>query len=150
VFASTRRYDWVTRRTWTIAVASLIAHYLCAFQFYHGWSHSAAYADTARQTAEVFSINWGGGVFINYALLVFWIVDLGWWWFAGLDAYRKRPRWIGTTWHALLLFIIFNATVVFENGVQRWVGLLVCLIVGLSWAVHFLFTEAGSMSASQR
>jgi hypothetical protein len=32
-----------------------------------------------------------------------------------------------------LIFIIFNATVVFKDGMTRWVGLLVCLTLVLSW-----------------
>ena len=65
--------DSLTRLAWTIAVVALIAHYIFAFQFYHGWSHDSAYIETARQTAEVFRMNWGGGLFINYALLVLWM-----------------------------------------------------------------------------
>jgi hypothetical protein len=29
-------------------------------------------------------------------------------------------------WHGFLIFIIFNATVVFKNGFTRWAGLGVC------------------------
>lgn len=155
VFALRRaRSDCLTRLLWTFACASLIAHYIFAFQFYHSWSHNSAYLDTARQTNEVFSINWGGGVFINYAVLLVWIVDVSWWWLAGLDAYRGRPSWITFSWHGFLIFIIFNATVVFENGIQRWLGLLLCLILCVSWAAisrqRSSFTTAGSMSASRR
>jgi len=133
VFALSRCHDWVTRRAWTIACASLIAHYVFAFQFFHAWSHSSAYADTARQTAEVFSVDWGGGIFINYALLLLWVIDVAWWWFAGSEAYRRRAWWITISWHAFLIFIIFNATVVFKDGLQRWVGLVLCLVLCLSW-----------------
>jgi len=88
-----RRAQWdsAARVVWTIACASLIAHFISAFQFYHGWSHAAAYDDTARQTEELFGLNWGGGLFINYALLIAWIVDIAWWGLSGLDSYRKRP-----------------------------------------------------------
>ncbi len=113
-------WDAAARVVWSVACASLIAHFISAFQFYHGWSHAAAYADTAQQTQELFGLNWGGGLFINYALLVAWIVDIGWWWRSGLDSYRKRPWALIAAWHGLLIFIIFNATVVFGAGIVRW------------------------------
>ena len=72
VFALARgraRWDSATRIAWTIAVVSLIAHFICAYQFYHHWSHQSAYLDTARQTEAVTGLNWGGGLFINYAFL---------------------------------------------------------------------------------
>ena len=129
----TARWDAAARIVWTVACASLIAHFISAFQFYHGWSHAAAYRDTARQTADVFGINWGGGLFINYALLFAWIVDIAWWWRSGLDSYRKRPWQLVMAWHGFLIFIIFNATVVFAAGIVRWLGLGICLLLTLTW-----------------
>lgn len=64
---------------WTIGCAALVAHFISAFQFYHSWGHVSAYNETARQTAEVFRINWGGGLFINYAVAIFWTGDVAWW-----------------------------------------------------------------------
>ena len=136
VFASARRQsdgDRWARLAWTTGFAALVAHFVSAFHFYHAWSHVSAYSDTARQTAEVIRINWGGGLFINYAVASLWAADVGWWWFAGLDAYRRRSWWITLLWHSFLIFIIFNATVVFKDGITRWVGLLVCLTLFLSW-----------------
>lgn len=136
VFATARRQsdgDRWARVAWTIGCVALVAHYLVAFNFYHAWSHASAYSETARRTAEVFRINWGGGLFINYGFACVWAADVAWWWFAGLDAYRRRPWWITLVWHGFLLFIIFNATVVFKTGLTRWIGLLVCLTLCLSW-----------------
>lgn len=124
--------DSLVRYAWTIACGALAAHYISAFHFFHHWSHSAAYLETARQTEEVFKINWGGGLFINYAFLTIWIADVGFWWLRGLDSYRRRPLALVMTWHGVLLFIIFNATVVFKTGWIRWLGLLICLTVCLS------------------
>ena len=126
-------FDSWTRLAWTIGCAALVAHFICAYDFYHDWSHESAYADTARQTAEVIRINWGGGLFINYAVALFWLTDVVWWWFAGVGAYRRRSWWITLIWHGFLIFIIFNATVVFKDGPTRWVGLLVCLSLVWSW-----------------
>lgn len=141
--------DSITRSAWTIAVVALIAHFFCAFQFYHAWSHDSAYADTARQTAEVFAINWGGGLFINYTLLLLWIGDVAWWWLRGLPSYRRRSWSLVVLWHAFLIFIIFNATVVFKDGIQRWVGLLICSSLCLSWLVVFQSRIKNRQSATR-
>ena len=42
---------WV-RIAWTIGCVALVAHFVCAFQFYHSWSHTAAHIDTARPPAS--------------------------------------------------------------------------------------------------
>ena len=137
VFAMARgraHWDSATRLLWTIAVVSLVAHFICAYQFYHHWSHQSAYLDTARQTDEVVGLNWGGGLFINYTLLTIWAIDVSWWWVRGLNSYRDRPWPLVAAWHGFLIFILFNATVVFKTGATRWVGLVICLILLLSWA----------------
>ena len=69
---SRERYKWdsAARLAWTVACVGLLAHVAFAFHFYHGWSHGAAYRDTARQTDEVVGLNWGGGLYVNYALLI--------------------------------------------------------------------------------
>lgn len=120
------------RIIWTIACISLLAHAACAFHFHHGWSHDAAYQETASQTAEVFGLNWGGGLYINYALMALWVADVAWWW-RGLDAYRRRPRALVLIWQGFLIFIFFNAAVVFEAGPLRLIGLFLCLVLCLLW-----------------
>ena len=133
-FAMSRRpADRWVRLAWTIGCAALMAHFICAFNYYHAWSQQSAYLDTARQTAEVVRINWGGGLFINYAVATLWLADVAWWWLAGIDSYRRRPWPLTIVWHSFLIFIIFNATVVFKDGLTRWIGLLVCLTLCLSW-----------------
>ena len=136
VFAYARgrkSWDSTTRVLWTIAVIALIGHFICAYQFYHHWSHESAYVDTARQTDEVVGLNWGGGLFINYGLLTIWAIDVGWWWFRGLNSYRARPWPVIAAWHGFLIFILFNAMVVFKHGAVRWVGLGICIVLVVSW-----------------
>ncbi len=133
LFRNKHQGDRIARLAWTIAIVGLLVHVVCAFQFYHEWSESAAYRETARQTDEVVGLNWGGGLYINYALIVGWVVDVGWWWLRGIDSYRRRPWFLTAAWHGFLIFIIFNATVVFKTGLVRWVGLLVCLGLCLLW-----------------
>jgi hypothetical protein len=132
---SRQRAKWesATRWLWTIACCCLIAHVAAAFNFYHAWSHTDAYNDTRRQTEEVVGLSWGGGLYINYLLLAGWVVDLVWWWLGGLSSYRHRPWLLLAAWHSFLLFIIFNATVVFKTGSVRWAGLALCLLIGSTW-----------------
>jgi len=119
---------WLTRRdplariTWSIACAFYLAHVVAAFQSVHHWSHTAAYRETARQTAQVFAIDWGGGLYFNYLFTLIWIADALYWWQAGLQKYRNR-HWIGAAVHFFMAFIFFNATVVFATGPTRWLGL---------------------------
>jgi hypothetical protein len=125
-------WEVVARVAYTLACASLLAHVALAFAVYHGWSHAAAYLDTARQTDAVVGIKWGGGLYINYVVLVCWTVDVLWWWRTGLESYRRRSPVLVATWHAFLIFIIFNATVVFGHGATRWLRLAVCVFWALA------------------
>jgi len=127
------KWDSTARLFWTVACTLLLAHVASAFYFYHAWSHQAAYRDTARQTDEVVGINWGGGLYVNYALLILWTIDVVWWWWVGLEAYRNRARIISVVWHGFLIFIVFNATVVFVDGFARWAGLLICVAICAAW-----------------
>ena len=128
-----RAWDAAARPAYTFACVWLLAHAASAFHFYHGWSHGAAYLDTARQTGEVFGFDWGGGLYVNYVLIVGWVSDVSWWWLRGLDSYRRRPRALTAAWHAFVVFILFNATVVFKTGAARWAGLGVCVGLCLAW-----------------
>ena len=125
--------EFLTRSTvWISIVAYTIGCVLFATARRDRWVRLAW---TARQTDAVVGINWGGGLFINYAVVSLWFADVAWWWFAGLGAYRRRPWMLTLIWHSFLIFIIFNATVVFKDGLTRWIGLLVSLTLCLSWAL---------------
>ena len=112
--------------------AVFFAHVACAFAFYHGWSHAAAYADTARQTKQFSGWHWGGGLYINYAFALAWLGEAIWS-FANPDGYLKRPKWMTGTLRGFFLFMIFNGAVVFAQGTARWFGLLLCLILAICW-----------------
>ena len=110
-----------SRLAWTIGCALYLLHVACAFEYYHHWSHAEAYASTARQTEEAVGLDWGGGLYVNYAFTLVWLADVGWWWM-NAPSYLARPRWFDGAVHAFLGFIVFNATVVFANGFSRWFG----------------------------
>jgi hypothetical protein len=113
------------RLLWTIGCVLFLAHVAVAFHFYHGWSHAHAYRETARQTRERFGIDWGGGLYFNYAFTVAWAADAAYGWVAGPDAYQRRSRWVGAALHAFFLFMAFNGAIVFAAGATRWVAAVV-------------------------
>lgn len=104
------------RAAWSAACLLLIVHVLAAFHFEHGWSHSAALKHTAEQTARVTGIDWGGGLYFNYAFLILWAVDVGFLWKSPSSGRSTLRR----TTDIACLFMIFNATVVF--GPRWWIG----------------------------
>lgn len=132
------RREWLltARLVWTIGCVAMIVHIGFAFHFYHGWSHTAAYVETARQTSDVVGIDWGGGVWINYAFVALWAFDAGSWWWNGIEAHRCRYWLLSATWQFLLVFMFFNALVVFESGVMRWLGVAIFLSLGWLWWVR--------------
>jgi hypothetical protein len=118
----------MARLSSTAGCLAFLLHAASAFQFYHHWSHGAAYEATARQTAEVVGLDWGGGLWANYAFAALWTVEVCWWW-CGPERYLARPRVLEWTVQGFLGFIAFNATVVFEAGAIRWIGLAACMFL---------------------
>ncbi|MCH2201252.1 MAG: hypothetical protein MK102_04730 [Fuerstiella sp.] len=97
---------------WSGAWLLCVLHVVCAFQFRHHWVHSAALQHTADMTERVVGINWGGGLYINYAFLICWGVSL-----------VQTLRTVGhlswgtpvseTFMQGFAAFMMFNATAVF-------------------------------------
>src|SRR5436190_19630563 len=99
----------------TAGCAAFLAHVAAAFHFYHHWSHAAAYADTARQTAEFSGWNWGGGLYLNYLFAVLWLGEVIWSWVSPAS-YVDRSRAISRAIRGFFIFMIFNGAVVFARG----------------------------------
>jgi len=125
------RWLFLARSAWTAGCIAYLVHVISAFNYYHDWSHAAAYRETARRTAEVCGVPWGGGLFINYAFTIAWIIDVVWWWKS--ERYRRRSWLLVGAWHAFFLGMVFSATVVFEAGLGRWFGLALCLAMAFYW-----------------
>jgi hypothetical protein len=121
-------FSYGIRWLWTAGCVLAWLHVAAAFHFEHHWSQSSAWNQTARETAAVVGLNWGGGIFFNYAFLLAWAFDAGWWWLAPAT-YARRPNALRWLIDGYLAFIAFNATVVFKTGWLRWLGIAV--IVGL-------------------
>ena len=119
------------RILWTIGALSLAAHLAAAMEFRHGWSHAAAVAETARQTEAKFGMNWGGGVWFNYAMILLWIVDAGFSW-AAPRLHDRSSTWRRSV-HGFFLFMWFNGAVAFPTGPVRWSGAVACAVVIAAW-----------------
>ncbi len=111
----------LARAAWTLGCLLYLVHVLAAFHFAHGWRHAAAYEHTARQTEAFTGLAWGGGLWLNHLFTLVWSLDALAWWLAP-QAYLGRPRWLSLGVHLWLEFIAFNATVVFGQGLVRWVS----------------------------
>lgn len=101
---------------WRVALAFQLAHVGAAFHFVHGWSHKAAWQDTARQVEALTGWESGAGVWVNYAFTLAW-AGVAW------MGPRMTPGWV-RAWRGVFLFMAFQGAVVFAHGHARWWGLL--------------------------
>lgn len=109
------------RVAWTAGAVLLAVHSALAFHYWHGWSHAAALASTAAQSARQTGIAAGWGLYLNYAMAVVWLADAVWWW-AVPRAYESRSRAIDRALFAFFLFMIVNGAVVFATAPMRYAG----------------------------
>jgi hypothetical protein len=126
--------DWAARSAagaaarglWTLAWAALVVHLGMAFHHVHHWSH----ADAVEHTRQVSGV--GEGVYVSHFFTLVWGADLVWWWLWPAR-YAARPAWVDAGLHGFMAFVIFNATVVFEEGWTRWGGVLLFLGLAALW-----------------
>jgi hypothetical protein len=145
--AKRRPRPGLARLFWTVGCLAFLLHVGCAFQFYHHWSHRAAYEATARRTAEVVGLDWGGGLYANYAFAAVWVADVCWWWWSP-ERYLARPRGVEWAVQGFLGFIAFNAAVVFGAGAVRWLGLAACLFLAALLG-YTAYRRSGPLPKSQ-
>ncbi len=110
------------RRFWTIGCLLYLVHVIAAFGGVHHWSHAQAYRHTAMTTAATTGIAWGGGLYVNYAFSLVWMVDVAAWWIRGVD-FPYRHVVYSRAVQSLFAFMMINATVVF--GPRFWIPLAV-------------------------
>ena len=130
------------RLAFSFGCLAYLLHVAAAFNWYHAWSHALAYADTADQTAALVGLDWGGGLWFNYAFTALWIGESVWWW-AAAPSYRKRARGVTRSVRAVFLFMIVNGAVVFVDGLMRWVGLAIVVWLIWTWWRNPPLTEQG-------
>jgi len=129
--AKSRRYAgaWSVSATGAILLA---IHIVLAMAVRHGWSHASALEETARQTNDVFGLNWGGGVYVNYLFAVVWISEL-FVWRQWPEGYASRPDWIKWSLRAFYFVMIVSAAVIFATGWRRWMGVGILAVLMASW-----------------
>jgi hypothetical protein len=120
------------RTAWTAGAVAALVHAMLAFHVHHAWSHAAALADTARQTAAVTGLDWGGGLYVNYAFITFWTADVAWWWRAAAS-FARRPAWLDAAIRLFLWFMFVNGAFLFVRGPRRWAGAAAAAAVGAAW-----------------
>ena len=89
----------------------------------HDWSHAAAYEHTTQQTKDIVGINWGGGLYFNYAMLVLWAADVGLQWRQS----EGQRHFVSRLNEWFCAFMLLNATVVFGP----WWWWLVAIAFGI-------------------
>ena len=71
---------------------------------------------------------YGDGVFLNYLVIVVWMIDIGWWWLWPRQ-HGQRSKWATILINGFLLFMWFNATVIFAKDYLFIVGALCFLLL---------------------
>ena len=110
------------RPVWLLGGCLYLGHVAAAFSVHHDWSHAAAYAYTAAQTEAYFGLDWGGGLWVNYAFTAIWVAE-GLWWQLAPARYARRPPALTTAVRAVFVFMIANGGVVFVSGWRRALGI---------------------------
>jgi hypothetical protein len=126
----------VTRSRWAWSTGAVLAavHSAAALAAFHDWSHRAAVASTASQTAAVLGFSWGVGIYFNYLFLLIWTADAAWW-LAAPAAYARRSRVLDRIVRGYLYFMFLNGAVVFADGWMRVLGAASVGIVSGSWLI---------------
>ena len=128
------------RLPWTAGGMLLAIHSVLAFQQVHHWSHAAAVEETARQTEAVMGLNWGGGIWFNYAMITLWLADIGWLWWRPTGEFGARRR------HPLRWFLAgmwLNGAVIFAHSPLRWPAAMVFLFLASKFHKRFRGESAG-------
>ena len=118
------------RPVWLLGALAYLTHVAAAFGIHHDWSHAAAYAYTAARTAALVGLDWGGGLWVNYAFTAIWAGE-GLWWRFRPARYARRPRAWRTAVRGVFLFMIANGAVIFVSGPRRLLGIAV--LAALLW-----------------
>ena len=121
------------RPVWLLGALVYLGHVAAAFGIHHDWSHAAAYAHTAARTEALVGLDWGGGIWVNYAFTAVWVTE-GLWWQIAPAHYARRSPVLTTAVRAVFLFMIVNGAVVFVEGPRRLMGVgVLAALIGIWW-----------------
>src|SRR5260370_12959445 len=97
-----------------------------AFHYCHHWSHDAAVGHVRDVSG------FGQGIYVSHAFSLFWTLDVAYWWLQP-RGYALRSPWFGRLLHGFMAFMVFNSTVVYEQGFIRWAGVVLFAVLGPLW-----------------
>lgn len=66
-------------------------------------------------------LDWGGGLYFNYAMTLIWAADVVLWWGRGVG-HETEARGLYWTVQLFFAFMMFNATIVFGPPFWKWVA----------------------------
>ena len=133
---SERSPDRIYAYFWAAAWLLCVVHALCAFHFFHHWSHAAALNHTTMQTERVTGLAWGGGLYVNWVFVAVWglsVADT----FSALHNVQNRVRF-GMAIHLVTACMMFSATAVFGPG-WWWIP-----VIGFSCAIVWTKMESAA------
>ena len=119
---------------WTFLAGCIIAivHTVLAFAIAHNWSHADAVHDTARLTKEMYGVDFGQALYMNYVFLAVWLMDAVWWMAAPAGYVRPAP--VTWTLRGFYMIYLFNAMVVFAHDWRRILGLVFVSWLARIWS----------------
>ena len=120
------------RPVWLLGSLVYLAHVAAAFAMHHDWSHAAAYDYTAARTDALIGLQWGGGLWVNYAFTAIWVGE-GLWWQLRPAHYARRPAVWTPAIRGVFLFMIANGAVIFVSGPRRLLGVGVLTVLVWIW-----------------
>jgi hypothetical protein len=131
VMLQLRAEDWAVATTrgrlarwlWSLAWLAYVIHLAMAFHFAHGWSHAHAMQHVEEEAGI------GEGIFLSHLFTLLWTADVLSWWLVP-RRYAARSPWFDRLLHGVMLFVIFNGTVVYEAGFIRWAGVALFVWLG--------------------
>lgn len=120
------RRGWLCRWLWTWGILTCLIHLAVASHYYDGWSHQAALERTRRASGV------GEGIYASYIFSLVWLIDAVAWWVSPGRYAGRRPG-LANAVHGFMLFMVINATAVFESGPTRWVALVALAMLVFAW-----------------
>jgi hypothetical protein len=135
-WAAETRDGKTVRRLWTLAWVTFMVHVAAAMHYFHHWSHASAIEYTRAESG------FGEGIYLSHLFYVWWGLDVAWW--QGSPAsYARRPAWQGRLLHGYMLFLAFQALVVYETGFIRWGALAGFVALAVWWGLAWRRSEPG-------
>ncbi len=139
---ATSSWAW---RAWTLGAVLCALHMTIALGVRHGWSHTAAAAEIARRTGEVYGWAWGGGLYVNYLFAARWLAEACAWRLAP-QTHARRPRGLVWLLRGFDLVVFVNAAIVFASPAGRIAG--VPLVAALLWTWRPFRREPAALASS--